>query len=257
MAFVLGSLTSSLLKFHAPPPVPEIRVTVSGSQQEPQVHFSGLLAEIRCKNYFEELEEERILKRFCLDEHLFSEDCFVLSFGIANYWDFDDFMLAKGCTVWSFDPSMAPAPARGPKHQFFTVGIATDSTTKEVGTLYGGPKVVDVMSLEDIMENAGRTKIDLIRIDVEGSEWDVFRAWLSRGLLSRYDVNQLLVEIHTGWGVQDMTGLQKVQLLDDLRADAGLETFWSWRNHFNGNEVDFGKLKYTQVYELGFAKRHR
>ena len=48
----------------------------------------------------------------------------MLPYVIAYNFIFDDFMLEKGCKVWSFDPSMEPGDyKRGPNHEFRHIGI--------------------------------------------------------------------------------------------------------------------------------------
>ena len=41
-------------------------------------------------------------KFVCMDTFT-PEDCLVYSFGIADDWDFEDFMDSLGCYVWAYD----------------------------------------------------------------------------------------------------------------------------------------------------------
>lgn len=176
----------------------------------------------------------------CLDR--IRPPCVVYSFGIAYNWIFDDFMITKGCDVFSFDPSMTLGKHKRHKnHLFEPLGIGPISGVhRGKSTLYGGKTNYNVLSLEDMMDRYGHTHIDLIRMDVESAEWDVLQAWTKNNLWQRF--NQLLLEIH-------MYGNEHEH------ADALLKVPFSLF-HVARNRHNMHKLykDMTAVYEVGFIK---
>jgi hypothetical protein len=177
----------------------------------------------------------------CLDD--VSPPCNVLSFGIADNWIFDDFMLSYGCRVWSFDPSMDKINhQRHENHRFFHVGIGTkDGVHKDTGqsTLYGGGTQFNVKTLQTIMREMDITQVDVLRLDVESAEWGVLDSWAATGQLA--NIKQLLTEIHM------FTRVSQLQTLRVLQQQMGV--FFADRNKIE-NVVVWKDL--TQCYEVGF-----
>ncbi|PVD35095.1 hypothetical protein C0Q70_06376 [Pomacea canaliculata] len=107
----------------------------------------------------------------CFDDNLVPQNnCLVYSFGIDYDFRFDDAMAARGCTVYSFDPSMLDTAdhKRGDRVFFKRIGISDKDDDHFV------PRVDEM--------------------DIEGYEWDVTRDLLDSGILS--SVPQFLVEWH-------------------------------------------------------------
>jgi len=146
------------------------------------------------------LPDKTTQKAICLDK-LVPSKCVVYSFGINYQWTFDDFMYKQGCEVRSFDPSMSYKAKRAEHHYFEAVGIGNISgahigkstlyqTRKKKQTLYHGMKNYPVETLEHIMSRLGHTYIDVLRMDVEGAEWDVLSS------LPFEKIGQLGLEVH-------------------------------------------------------------
>ena len=120
--------------------------------------------------------------RSYLPAALTPETCTVYSFGIAGAWGFDDSMADAGCTVHSFDPTAKFRP-RHESHvhervTFHYVGLRgrpDDSSQAEgnAATYYGalGGRMLD---LGEIMEELGHKRIDVLKLDCEGCEWEAF-----------------------------------------------------------------------------------
>lgn len=128
--------------------------------------------------------------------------CVVYSIGIGNHWEFDKMMIKRGCHVYSFDPDPATkAVSLHPTlHQFHRIGISgftgkanlTTNTLSSEGS--GFLEGYDLMTLEDLMTKFGHTHLNILRTDVEGSEWFFLQSWLDNNMFSKVD--QWLVEIH-------------------------------------------------------------
>lgn len=192
-----------------------------------------------CKNYHV-LEGENALEpdvHICMDNIL--PPCNVISIGIAYNFLFDDYMLSQGCRVWSYDPSMRPGNyKRHENHEFFHVGIGHfDGIYRGKSTLYGGGINYEVKTLSTIMRDMGIDKVDMIRIDTEGAEWDVLPSW------NYSSIDQLLVEIHMYDTLEN-----HATILNNIP----MNIFWSTRNRWNSRTI---YKDMTQVYELGFIKR--
>ncbi|KAH8060831.1 hypothetical protein JL721_9054 [Aureococcus anophagefferens] len=108
----------------------------------------------------------------CMDFLKRNEPCVVYSIGIANNWLFDDLML------FSFDPTMSGDHKRHPeRHTFEPIGIgaATKLETRGAASTanYGGRARYRVETLADMMARHGHDAVTVLRMDVEGAEWDV------------------------------------------------------------------------------------
>ncbi|KAI9559235.1 hypothetical protein GHT06_016024 [Daphnia sinensis] len=135
-------------------------------------------------------------KAVCLDRliaPIFS-NCLVYSFGINNQWAFDDAMAQYGCQVYSFDPSMGVGDYDRSQHiHFYNVGLAGEDGMHPV-------KKWNMKTASSIYQMLGyyhgdTTIIDVLKMDVEFSEWEVIPQMLRSGFLAD-KVKQLAVEIH-------------------------------------------------------------
>jgi len=179
------------------------------------------------------------------------EPCVVYSIGIANNWLFDDLMLSKGCHVFSFDPTMSGDHKRHPeRHTFEPIGIGAATKLETRGGAstanYGGRARYRVETLADMMARHGHDAVTVLRMDVEGAEWDVLAEWLESGALLRI-VDQLLLEIHLYRPRGDAGKLH--DLLAKMRDAARWDLFWTARNRWDDHRLH-GDM--TRVHELGF-----
>ncbi|PVD20496.1 hypothetical protein C0Q70_18652 [Pomacea canaliculata] len=141
----------------------------------------------------------------CFDDNLVPQNnCLVYSFGIDYDFSFDDAMAAIGCTVYSFDPSMLDTAdhKRGDRVFFQRIGISdkdddhfvprVDRYVKKHPAVKGWP----MRRLQTILDLLGHRKeqLTVLKLDIEGYEWNVTRDLLDSGILS--SVPQFLVEWH-------------------------------------------------------------
>jgi hypothetical protein len=125
------------------------------------------------------------------------EDCVVYSFGSRGELDFEDTVRRhSSCTIHVFDPTKPPTrPStsvtgdRSRGFHFHPVGLShRDGNATIQGISY------PVRTLESLMRDLGHGDggVDILKIDVEGSEFSVVHLtdW------SRLKIGQLLMEVH-------------------------------------------------------------
>ena len=142
----------------------------------------------------------------------------VYSFGIATEISLDRAIIEHTrAQVWGYDPDPRSTQwlqalerwvppefhfkevALGTKSGRFTfhttdIECMTGSLSRSVGT--GENIQVQAMTLSELMASNGHEVVDYLKMDIEGTEYEVLDAWLSEyGLLP---VRQLWVEFHPG-----------------------------------------------------------
>ena len=105
-------------------------------------------------------------------------------------WDDVSFELAiekRGCEVHAFE--IDPAPVQRIKHIFDSRPLWH---LHNVGVGGRDDPANNVRSFPELIKELGHTQIDLIKMDIEGSEFDVV-ASLSGG---KVVINEMIIEIH-------------------------------------------------------------
>jgi len=152
---------------------------------------------------------------FYVDPTLLDEQSVVYSFGIGEDISFDlDIIRNHGCRVFGFDPtpkSIAWLHGQNTPDGFhfrpFGLGARTETAKFHLpknsahvsGSVFGHEGVKDSASIEvplksfrDILAETGHRRIDLLKMDIEGSEYPVIEDVLRAGV----PIRQLLVETH-------------------------------------------------------------
>eukprot|EP00293_Proteomonas_sulcata_P001107 CAMPEP_0184318718 /NCGR_PEP_ID=MMETSP1049-20130417/104304_1 /TAXON_ID=77928 /ORGANISM="Proteomonas sulcata, Strain CCMP704" /LENGTH=86 /DNA_ID=CAMNT_0026638583 /DNA_START=68 /DNA_END=325 /DNA_ORIENTATION=+ len=80
-----------------------------------------------------------------------------------------------------------------------------------------------------IMREMGVNKLDMVRMDVEGAEWDVLQGWIESGILK--SVDQLLLEIHMDRALPE----RYASILSKLGQT--MEPFWAAKNNFSPGNI--------------------
>ncbi len=184
-------------------------------------------------------------KMICMD-NIVSGSCIVYSFGINYQWDFDDYMHDYGCTVYSFDPGMDYKSKRAERHFFEKIGLgAKTGIHNGSSTLYSGRQNYFVETVDSIMNRLGHSKVDLLRMDTEGAEFDV----LSQ--LPYNKIGQLSLEIHM-WSHSFNDWNNKLMELP-------LQHLQTYQNTDRINKKTMQEISpgVTRVYEMTFLNRAR
>lgn len=107
--------------------------------------------------------------------------CYSIGVGPQVIWDHE--MADRGMEIHQYDHTVESAPSNHPSFHFNKVGIAAHLDDPEL------------ITLEKMLENNGHGAKEnmLLKIDVEGAEWEVFDGMRS-STLSKF--NQIVVEYH-------------------------------------------------------------
>jgi hypothetical protein len=159
---------------------------------------------------------------------LTARECTVFSVGSNNDFSFEEAMAVYGCRMHTFDHTVA-RPMPPAFVTFHSVGLAgvNGSDGNVLLTLRGAAARANLDA---------STVIDVLKIDCEGCEFDVFGDAETLSFL-KSNVKQILIEVHY------RTESQMVRLAENLR-DAGFKTFskepniqWS-----DGSCVEYGLI---------------
>lgn len=177
---------------------------------------------------------------FYVHPHLLNKESIVYSFGIGEDISFDLAIAEKHqCPVHCFDPT--PKSIRWIKQQslptsiqFQEYGIASHSGMVDFylpqnpdhvsGSLIQQKNIdtkqkvtVQMKSLKDIMTELNHTFIDVLKMDIEGSEYEVLEDIIQQDIA----IHQILVEFHDRFFPNPQKSIHTVRML----RNAGYELF--------------------------------
>ncbi|XP_045105025.1 methyltransferase-like protein 24 [Portunus trituberculatus] len=142
-------------------------------------------------------------KWVCLDKqfNISPRRCLIFSFGIGADWSFEDEAEGKlGCKVFAFDPTIKEdTHNRTENIRFFNLGISDFNKT--------GPNFkVKTNRYCNILNGLGHLNsiIDILKIDVEGSELRFFRDVLEETPNLLKNVKFIAMEVHIGGKITEI-----------------------------------------------------
>lgn len=120
---------------------------------------------------------------------LSGSDCLVYSFGIRGEFTLENQLQARGCSVHGYDPTVVQTPKM--RFNFTKLGLSDSRKTL--------PRVGPVTTLSEILRANGHEArpLSLLKIDIEGSEWDALEQILTDGDTPTR-VPHLAIEVHLG-----------------------------------------------------------
>jgi len=178
---------------------------------------------------------------FYVHPNLLNSESIVYSFGIGEDISFDRMLIDEHkCQVFGFDPtpkSIEWINSQKLPSLFTFYGYGIDSKTGYVnfnlpknknhisGSILNHQNVdennivsVPMKCLNDIVNELGHNHIDILKMDIEGSEFEVIENILS----SSIEINQILIELHERFFVDGKTRTE--ELVRSLR-DNGYKVF--------------------------------
>ncbi|XP_067679062.1 probable methyltransferase-like protein 24 [Haliotis asinina] len=173
--------------------------------------------------------------------------CNIYSFGINYDWSFDDAVAtAYGCHVHSYDPSMTRVSDhdRRSNIHFHRTGLNSTDTSNNMGWR--------MRTFSSILKENNHTQatIDLLKIDIEASEWFAFPEMLQSGSLK--NVKQFCFELHIKLGNNPEPDIDKylrgLELLRDFY-NAGFRIFHTHKNMDAKYKSMFG-MERTGCHEI-------
>ncbi|XP_070571972.1 probable methyltransferase-like protein 24 [Ptychodera flava] len=171
----------------------------------------------------------------CLDVGVTSKKCIIYSFGISDDWSFDEDAVKYGCDVYSFDPTIGLSDhQRNEHHWFYNMGLWHENTERyfeskaKNGTLIKNHWVCRTVDYIRDMLKHGDRPIDMLKMDIEGTEHTVFPQMLESGILNH--VKQFSFELHMGVGETKQRRWHLYQALEKLMKSYD---FKLWKVHPN------------------------
>jgi FkbM family methyltransferase len=191
---------------------------------------------------------------FYINPDLLSENSVIYSFGIGTDITFDLKCIIKHrVNVYGFDPtpkSIDWVKSRDihPNFHFYEFGISNETGFQEFylpdrpkgvsGSMIANPIVseklkikVAMKSFEDLAEQLGHKKIDVIKMDIEGSEYDVIDSIINSTII----VNQYLLEFHDRF--YDINHPKSKEVVEKLSAKG----YGIYAHSMNYEEISFIK----------------
>mmetsp|Transcript_18744 Transcript_18744/g.40408 ORF Transcript_18744/g.40408 Transcript_18744/m.40408 type:complete len:292 (+) Transcript_18744:141-1016(+) len=183
----------------------------------------------------------------CVSSRL-AAGCTVVSVGIGDAWELEDKLASRGCSVDAFDPTIElrgrhEDHARrseairfhftglGPLHRENLTTHAFGHRMRNATRKYGRLEMNNMLPLDTIIEQTAnrlpRRRIDLLTIDCEGCEWDVFEDLAMRSPGALMLVDQLRIELHMVSRFGLMAWTQFDTLMRHLLIDHGFRIFRS------------------------------
>lgn len=165
--------------------------------------------------------------------------CVVYSFGSSGIVGFEKAVIAKtNCDVYIFDPTMSKQKEERvkaiPGVTFVPTGLYSEETTLA--------KVGKVAPLKDLMKMLKHDHVDILKVDIEGSEWPAFNNAIWKEPNAPF--SQLLIELH------------------HIDINTTIEFFDGAKKHgfriFSKEPNLYGFLYHprNQLFEYGFIKRN-
>lgn len=193
---------------------------------------------------------------FYINPNLLNEKSVVYSFGIGKDISFDKrVMKCHKCNVYGFDPTpkainYIKSLPQNPLFHFYDFGLSTSTKMEKFllpinkrmvsGSMTSNEFVseensieVQMKSLSDIAKMLGHSRIDVLKIDIEGSEYEVLESILSTNIT----IVQLLIEFHDRFFEGELKSKKTVELLKEK----GFEIFGA---SINFEEISFINKKH-------------
>jgi Methyltransferase domain len=183
-----------------------------------------------------------------------TKNCLVYSFGVGNDWTFDESMHEAGCEVHSFDPSLGiPSHKRNFQHWFHNWGL-----TGNIGTVDPSWDLVSYSETRRQLNHQTR-KVNVLKMDIEGAEWNFLRDAMHDSSLDFID--QLILEVHTIIGPGNWGDLVRQRsMFFHYLEKRGFLLFNSRQNvlGLDLRSLDYttkqGRKRQSLLYELSFIK---
>lgn len=120
--------------------------------------------------------------------------CVVYSFGVKDDSSFEDEFLSRVPTakVWAYDMNVCDfkgqlSPAQRKRARFVQAAIGGETDEGQTPPVYG---------IQELMRRNGHEYVDVLKMDIKGSEFEAMGALMDGTLGRELPVGQLLVKVH-------------------------------------------------------------
>jgi len=193
--------------------------------------------------------------------------CMIYSIGGNNDWTFEEYMYDKTpCEIHTFDctgpKERFEIPSRiTDRHQFHHVCLSTEnrSPVEHPELVQHGKRVYGVIgemnTLQTIQKKLGHSRLDLLKIDIEGFEWPIFECWSelssssssSSGIATPTQSSSLANDYGVGVGVA-----LPMQILVEVHYRTHVQGLWTTRGVDWKNEQDIINFQ-AHLLRMGYA----
>ncbi|PIC32205.1 hypothetical protein B9Z55_012624 [Caenorhabditis nigoni] len=145
-----------------------------------QEFYQRVMPEVICKDKVRIGEKSDGGKYVCKPQAVNQEDCTIMSLGLNNQIEFDEHIskvTGGKCTILGADIA-EQSPSTKSKYAAIN------------GQLFVG-KIPEILGLPDILKKSGKSKVDFLKIDIEGGEHAGLEPFIKD-----YSVCQIFIEIH-------------------------------------------------------------
>jgi hypothetical protein len=183
------------------------------------------------------------------------DKCVIYSFGVNGESSFEQTLLqrAPGCEAWGYDYSVdgwGPEVNNDPelKRRAHFEPWALDGSDS-----HGENDNPKRWTLDSLMKHNGHTFIDILKIDIEGGEFDALTPFITSHAQGDLPVGQLQLEIHAWNGRERFDYF--VNWWESLEA-AGLRPFWTEPNLVYLNIVPGARPGLTEYSFINIGGNH-
>ncbi|PIK58403.1 putative methyltransferase-like protein 24-like [Apostichopus japonicus] len=204
----------------------------------------------------------------CFNEIAKRQKCIVYSFRTSfPTLDFENEMADAGCEVHVFDPTqrsmryepLAQRPADDVQRNLVFHRITLDwrETVSEFEIF--GPPSLRAKNLRTVMAELGHHKVEVLRADLESSEWKLIENLLQDRWINR--INQLILNVHLHWSGFEVSGAKPdvVRFWYSVIFGLGSSDFHLFNSvaHLNAPQIflgETGKFNASSSYTLAFMR---
>lgn len=137
------------------------------------------------------------------------ENCVIFSFGSAWNFEYEIALTRLGCKVHTFDPSMPRF-----KQEQFDVVLRENTGIEfhDIGLGASDTRIGNgwqLKKLKTIMNELNVSRLEILKVDIEGNEWPFLDDFLGSGILEDDAVRQIQLETHYDQGL-DTVRMRKI-----------------------------------------------
>lgn len=186
-------------------------------------------------------------KFVCGLDFLDPKDCLVYSIGSNNKIEFEKSIKEfVGCEIHTFDPTLREAFVGGEYATFHPWALGADGQVMQFNGIDRNITGKSLVTIVSELNHTGR-KIDILKIDCEGCEWEVMPVVFDAVLNGTMHIDQIQIELHD-------TDATFINALFQAADRANFRIFHKERNHWGWTCKGYKCVEYAFV-SASFLRR--